>query len=231
MATIGGSSVATGSLHHTNFLRKLSEAIGAGIEHPENLSSMRRYLSSKEMLIVLDNAESILGLSETNGQEIDAIVGELSRYDNICLAVTSRVSNTLPPHCEMIEIPTLLTEARRKTFYRIHRLGERSDGINDILEELDSHPLSITLLATVSQQNRWNSERLITEWKKQRMGDLQPRNLGSPATAVELSLAPPMFQELGPDARDKVSTKTTLRTCFQRFPMSRACSTHSTTSP
>ena len=187
---------------HTHFLRKLSEATGAGIKNPEDLASMRRYLSSKEMLIVLDNAESILGLSETNAQETHTIVDELSQYDNICLVVTSCDSNALPSQCEVIWIPTLAVEAGLKTFYRIHRLGERSDWINNILKELDFHPLSMTLLATVAQQNRWNSRLLTTEWAKQRTGDLRARNLGSLAVITEFSLASPVFQELGPNARE-----------------------------
>ena len=189
-ATIARSSVAIGSPHpsHTHFLRKLSEAIGAGIENPEDLSPLRRHLSSKQMIIVLDNAESILGLPETSAQEIHAIVDELSEFSNICLVITSRISNALPTHCKITEIPTLSTEAGHETFYRIYRFNERSDQIGEILKELDFHPLSITLLATVAQQNRWNTRRLTTEWERQRTKVLQTRNLGSLAATVELSL-------------------------------------------
>ena len=187
---------------HTHFLRRLSEATGAGVEHPEDLSAMRRYLSSKDMVIVLDNAESILGLAEENSQEIYSVADELSQFNNICLIITSRISNTLPPHCEIIEIPTLSMEAGQDTFYRIYRLGQRSDEINDVLKELNFHPLYITLLATVSQQNRWNTKQLTTEWERQRTGVLRAWNLGSLATTIELSLVSQVFQELGPDARE-----------------------------
>ena len=187
---------------HTHLLRKLSEAIGAGFENPEDLSPLRRCLSSKEMMIVLDNAESVLCRAETNAQEIHAIVDELSQFGNICLVITSRIFNTLPSHCEIVEIPTLSMGAGQETFYRIHSLGERSDEINDILKKLDFHPLSITLLATIAQQNRWNTKRLATEWAKQRTGVLRARNLGSLAATIELSLTSPMFQELGPNARE-----------------------------
>ena len=187
---------------HTHFLRKLSEVTGAGVENPEELSPLRRHLSLGEMIIVLDNAESILGLPETSAQEIHAIVNELSQFSNICLVVTSRISNTLPAHCEIIEIPTLSMEAGHETFHRIYTLGERTDEISEILKELDFHPLSLTLLATSAQQNRWNAKRITTEWEKQRTGVLRTRNLGSLAATVDLSLASPMFRELGSDARE-----------------------------
>ena len=187
---------------HMHFLRKLSEVTGAGVENPEDLSPLRSHLSSKEMIIVLDNAESILGLPETSAQEIHAIVDELSQFSNICLVITSRISNSLPAHCKIIEIPTLLMEAGHEMFYHIYKRSEQSDQISKILKELDFHPLSLTLLATLAQQNKWNAKRLTTEWERQRTRVLRTRNLGSLAATVELSLASPMFQELGPDARE-----------------------------
>ena len=183
---IGKTSIALTVLHHNHikelfgencrFIRcdkfpasrahfpaRLSEVIGAEAENPEDLAPLRPFLSSKEMLIILDNAESVLDPQGTSAEEIYSLVDELCQFKTICLLITSRIT-TIPPYCKRPEIPTLMVEAACEIFYGIYGGAGQSSIVNSILEHLDFHALFITLLATTASLNAWDYGRLAKEW-------------------------------------------------------------------
>ena len=86
-----------------NFLARLSKVIGAGIEIPEDLTPLQPSLSSNDIILFLDNVESIVDPQGTDrAREIYTLVGELSRFEDIYLGITSRVSQHvgLRPTCQ-----------------------------------------------------------------------------------------------------------------------------------
>ena len=185
----------------THFLARLSKVIGAGIENPEDLAPLRPRLSSRELLLIIDNGESIIDPHGQNTREILAVVDELCQFKTICICITSRIT-TVPRCCKRPQILTLSMEAARDIFYSIYGGSERPEIIDNLLQRLDFHALSITLLATTASYNTWDHDRLVEEWEAHHAQVLETDHNESLAATIELSLASPTFRKLGSHARD-----------------------------
>jgi tetratricopeptide (TPR) repeat protein len=156
------------------------------------------------MLIILDNAESILDPEGPDARGIYSVVEELSRFKMICLCITSRIT-TVPRECKRLVVPTLSMEAACDIFYGIYGDGERSRVISNLIQRLDFHALSISLLATTASRNMWDYNRLAQEWDARRTQVLRTDHNESLAATIELSITSSMFRKLGPRARDLLS--------------------------
>jgi len=186
---------------HSHFVSRLSKVTGAGIEDAENMAALRQFLSSINILLILDNAETILDPRRPEAPELYTSIEELSRIKTISLVITTRIS-MVPATCKYIEIPALSMISAREAFYNIYTNQKLAPEIDPVLQQLDHHPLSITALATVATQNRWDHSRLLREWEKRRVSLLQIPHTPGLSAVIESSLSSPMFTSLGPDARD-----------------------------
>jgi hypothetical protein len=153
------------------------------------------------MILVLDNAESILDPQGTDAQEIYAVVEELSQFrQHLPLHHIPHLHR--PPDCKTLDIPTLSMEAARDTFYRIYKTAA-----NGPISQ--QHPGTTRLPSALDHLTRYRrtSQQVGHRPTDQGMGEtangvLHTQHNKSLAATIELSLASPMFQELGPDARD-----------------------------
>jgi hypothetical protein len=94
-------------------------------------------------------------------------------------------------------------EAAYDIFYSIYSNGERSSIINDLLQRLAFHALSMMLLATTASHNVSDCDELAEEWETRQAQVLQA-DYESLAVIIELSLASPTFCKLGPNARELI---------------------------
>ncbi|KAF9789220.1 hypothetical protein BJ322DRAFT_526902 [Thelephora terrestris] len=185
-----------------NFLDRISTVIGAGITNVTSLVPLRPFIEAQPMILVLDNAETILDEHTQDGTAIYQVIEELCRLRGLCLIITSRLS-IIPSDCKRVEVPPLSSGAAQEIFYRIYPEGERSDLVNGLLERLDFHPLSITILATVASRKSWDYQRILEEWEKQKVKVLQTNHESLHlAASIEVSLDSPTFKNLGPKARE-----------------------------
>ena len=185
----------------TDFLAQLSKVIGAEVENPRSLESLRPFLSSKLMLIVLDNAESILCPKGMYAEEICSLVQELCQFENIFLCITSHIA-TVPQGWECLTIPPFSMDAACEFFYSIYQRGGGSSIVKGIVEHLGCHALSIEVVATLAEECRWNDGWLRSEWKSGKLHLRRTLRGKSLECSIQPLLTSPIFRSLGPYARE-----------------------------
>ena len=177
------------------FLARLSETIHT------NLAQLRsRLQSSPPLILLVDGIDSILDPPDPEAEEILATIEEFGGYEHVCLVTTSRIYPNIHGF-HRVEVPTLSEDGTREAFYNLSNLG-RSSAVDTLVTRLDSHLLSIKLIASHARENNWDEPMLLKVWGNGETGAVKMRYYRRLGDAIEPMLRSPTITKLGTAARD-----------------------------
>ena len=181
------------------FLQRVSDAFG--ISRTMDIGQLRAHLeSSPPLILLLDGVDSILDPLAPEAEDIFATIEEFGCYQHVCLLTTSRMYPEISGF-HRIEIPTLSGGDARDAFYGLCHLG-RSLMVDNLIARLDSHALSIDLLATAVCDNGWDESTLLRVWDDDQNSALRTLYQQSLKDAVGPSFCSATIQNLGTTARE-----------------------------
>ena len=176
------------------FLGRLSEVIGAS--DLKDMAQLRSHLSlSPPHILVLDGVEPILDPLAPGAAEITSAIEKFNRCLNLCLLVTSKM-DVMIADFRRIKVPILSANEAQVVLYSRCHLG-RSVDVDNLLEELDFHPLSIDLLASAVCENGWDEATLLEAWDCGKANILKAYGRQSLEDNIKLTLGTPTIQVHG----------------------------------
>ena len=188
------------------FMSRLAEALGTALAGSDPMRQISTFLRSASALLVFDNAETFEEASGSPGLEkIPSAIAEIASTPGMTLIITSRSRRNAPDVAWITkDVPPLDPNSAQAFFFRIYGGASRSDAeeeIKGLLEALEFHPLSISILANAAQQNSWSPAMLLKRWNDQhsKLLDRGKGKLQSLSFTMQLSLSSPTIQDLGED--------------------------------
>ena len=181
------------------FLQQLSSGVGF-IPPTQCMEQLRPRLARRApLLLVVDAVDRALDPQAAESEKISTIIEEICQYQNVSLLATSRMAISMPGF-RTIKVETLSRGGAHDTFYSLCHL-DRSPAIDELIENLDFHPLSIDLLAKAAFGHEWDEPTLLREWGHGQIGLLRADNGQGLEAAIESALGSPTIKNLGPIAR------------------------------
>jgi tetratricopeptide (TPR) repeat protein len=189
------------------FVECIARTLGVAVSASGSHQEFSNFLRSGDILIVLDNAETFLDCKATEEiPRINRAIAEFGDYPSVTIVITSRIRKL--PHdfvYNLREVPPLDKGPAIETFTKVYRqnISHSLSILEQILDAVAYHPLSINLLAHAGEENQWSMEELLAHWDIQHTqllctGYGKDDNLGK---SVELSLSSPSVKALGDDVR------------------------------
>jgi tetratricopeptide (TPR) repeat protein len=189
------------------FVECIARTLGVAVSASGSHQEFSNFLRSGDILIVLDNAETFLDCKATGEiPRINRAIAEFGDYPSVTILITSRIRKL--PHdfvYNLREVPPLDKGPAIESFTKVYRqnISHSLSILEQILDAVAYHPLSINLLAHAGEENQWSMEELLAHWDIQHTqllctGYGKDDNLGK---SVELSLSSPSVKALGDDVR------------------------------
>lgn len=176
------------------FLEHLSNAIG--VRPTRSMEQLRPYLARlSPLMLVLDGVDCILDPLAVESKEAASIIEEISLHQNVCILATSRMAVNIQSF-RTVEVTTPSGGGVRDVPHSPCHL-DRSPAIDELLADLDFHPLSIYLLARATSENGWDESGLLREWADDKTDAIETGNRQSLEAAIKSVLASPAIRNLG----------------------------------
>lgn len=182
-----------------NSLDSFIDCLSSTIGFPSiDMTQLRSNLGTSPRVLVLDGVDSVLDPLASGAAEITAAIEEIGRCPNVFLIVTSRMVVKIPGF-RQVDVPTVSLEGARNIFHGYCDLG-RSTTIDELLSELDFHPLSIVLLASAARENGWDDRAMMEMWRTGETSILEASGCQSLEANIQSLLCTPTIEGLGKTA-------------------------------
>jgi hypothetical protein len=150
------------------FVECIARTLGVAVSASGGHREVSDFLSSGDILIVLDNAETFLDCKATEEiPRINRAITEFGDYPSVTIVITSHIRKL--PHdlvYNLREVPPLDKGPAIESFTKVYRrnISHSLSILEQILDSVAYHPLSINLLVHAGEENQWSIEALVAHW-------------------------------------------------------------------
>jgi hypothetical protein len=182
---------------------RICRAAGLDARLSERWEEVTAFLTSADTILVIDRVD-FLTAAARNADFVARIIDDLASSSSVVLLLTTRSKHTTPCFVtKFVDVSTLERKYARKTFEHVCSQHIPTEIIDELLDGVDNHPLSVNIIACRAAQHEWSGAELLSAWRTNQAallenGEGKSRSLRA---TVELSLNAPSVIALGDDAR------------------------------
>lgn len=194
---LDASRISTGIVRE-----RICRAAGLDGRLTERWEEVTAFLTGTDTILVIDHADALT--ATRNADSVARIIDDFASSSSVVLLLTTRSKHTTPYFAtQFVSVSTLERKYAKKIFERVCPQHIPTEIIDELLDGVDNHPLSVNIIARRAAQHEWSGAELLSAWKTNQAallenGEGKSRSLRA---TVELSLNAPSVIALGDNAR------------------------------